>query len=215
MGLGSLALASLLNKDQAAAADRVKRPTFRPPHFASEAKRVIYLFMVGGPSPFELLVHNAKLDELHGKPVSEELIKNERFAFIKGTPNLSASSFRFARHGQSGAEISELWHHLASVSDDVAIVKSMHTDEFNHHPAQLMMHTGVGRLGRPSVGAWVTYGLGSASENLPGYVVLSAGAGASGGTSNWSNGFLPARFQGTALRPQGDRKCTRLNSSHW
>lgn len=206
VGLGSLALASLLNKDQAAAADRVKRPTFKPPHFASKAKRVIYLFMVGGPSQFELLDHKPKLDELHGKPVSEELIKNERFAFIKGTPNLSASSFRFARHGQSGAEISELLPHLASVSDDVAIVKSMHTDEFNHDPAMTFLNSGSTLPGRPAMGAWLSYGLGSETQSLPGFVVLASGKpdGPPVGFHHWTSGFLPTQHQGVRFRSAGD-----------
>lgn len=206
-GLGALALGSLLQTDRLLADPSDSRSPLPPqmPHFAPRAKHCIFVFLAGAPSQIDLLDPKPKLVELHGQPLPESLGAKARFAFISTkTARLKGSPRRFSRHGGCGTEFSDRLPHIATCADDIAVVRSMHTDEFNHHPAQLMMNCGVGRLGRPSVGAWLTYGLGSDSQNLPGYVVLSAGTGASGGTSNWSNGFLPATHRGVTFRNQGE-----------
>lgn len=207
--IGALGLASLLNRNSGAA--RQPAPRHRPlavrmPHFAPRAKRVICLFMLGGPSQFELLDHKPRLNALHGTPVPADLVRGDQFAFIKGTPNLAGSSFRFAQHGQSGAEISELLPHLSTVADDLAIVRSMHTEEFNHDPAVMFYNTGSAFTGRPALGAWLTYGLGSESEELPGFVVLASGEpeGPPVGFHHWTSGFLPTAHQGVRFRGDGD-----------
>jgi uncharacterized protein (DUF1501 family) len=200
-GMGTIALATLL-KDGLHAAESTET---RAPHFAPQAKRVIYLHMAGAPSQLELFDHKPLLQKLNGQPCPEELIKGERFAFIKGVPTMLGTPNKFARHGRCGAEVSELLPHLSKIVDDIAIVKSMHTDQFNHAPAQLMVHTGSQLQGRPSMGSWITYGLGSENADLPGFVVLtSGGVGPDGGTALWSNGFLPGEFQGTQFRTSGD-----------
>ncbi|MCL6504185.1 MAG: DUF1501 domain-containing protein, partial [Pirellulales bacterium] len=169
----------------------------RPPHFAPRAKRVIFLFMAGGPSQLELFDHKPKLRELDGQVVPPEYVKNKRFAFIKQDAKLLASRRKFARHGQSGAEISELLPHIASVADELAIVRSMVTEVFNHGPAKLFVNCGTPRFGAPSMGSWITYGIGSEAEDLPGFVVLQSGPrGPRGGAGLWSSGFLPTTFQG-------------------
>ena len=149
---------------------------------------------------------NPRLNALHGTPVPADLVRGDQFAFIKGTPNLAGSSFRFAQHGQSGAEISELLPHLATVADDLAIVRSMHTEEFNHDPAVMFYNTGSAFTGRPALGAWLTYGLGRDSEELPGFVVLASGEpeGPPVGFHHWTSGFLPTAHQGVRFRGDGD-----------
>ncbi len=137
-----------------------------------------------------------------------ELVKDQRYAFIQPDSALLAPRYKFARHGQSGAELSEMLPHLAKVVDDVAIVKSMHTDQFNHAPAQIFMNTGSPLPGRPCIGSWATYGLGSESDDLPGFVVLSSAGGLSGGSANWSSGFLPTSYQGVPFRSKGDPSLT-------
>ena len=207
VGLGAMALGSLLTESLfAASADgKALNPLgARPPHFAPRAKRVIYLHMVGAPSQLDLFDYKPELLKHDGKPCPDDFIKGKRFAFLRGHPNLSASKYRFDRHGQSGAEISELLPHLAKVADEIAMVKSVHTDEFNHAPAQLFLHTGFGRLGRPSLGSWVTYGLGSGNQDLPAYVVMLSGPLAGAGTSLWSPGFLPSVHQGVQFRSSGE-----------
>ena len=206
-GMGTIALASLLNEDLFAATPGGAMDALSPrqPHFPGKAKRIIYMHMAGAPSQLDLFDHKPKLVEFNGKDVPAELIKNERFAFIKGTPKCLASPHTFARHGKSGAEISSLLPHLATVVDDVCFIKSMHTDHFNHAPAQLFVHTGSQLQGRPSMGSWMTYGLGSANKDLPGFVVLtSGGVQPDGGPALWGNGFLPSVYQGTQFRSQGD-----------
>jgi hypothetical protein len=210
-GLGSLALASLLKRDLLAAdpepaAGPASDPTLpRPPHFAAKAKNVIYLHMAGAPSQLDLLDYKPKLVELDGQRVPESLIQGERFAFIKGVPRVLGTPHRFARHGRSGQEISEALPYLAGIADDVCIVRSMRTDQFNHAPAQLFAHTGSARPGRPSLGSWVSYGLGTEGRDLPGFVVLVSGRnGPDGGTSLWGSGFLPTVHQGVPLRSKGD-----------
>jgi hypothetical protein len=204
-GLGTLALASLLNENLFASpvVDDPLAP--RQPHFAARAKHIIYLHMAGSPSTLDLFDYKPKLIELNGKPCPESYIRGQQFAFIKGTPKLLGTPHRFAKHGQSGQEISNVLPHLATVADELAIVHSMHTDQFNHAPAQLFIHTGSPRLGRPSMGSWLSYGLGSENHDLPSFVVLTSGPVApDGGASLWGSGFLPTIHQGVQLRSQGD-----------
>jgi hypothetical protein len=204
-GLGTLALSSLLNPDLLAGAAPAESTSPRPPHFAPKARNVIYLHMAGAPSQLDLFDYKPKLQKYNGQKVPEEIIKNERFAFIKGVPNLLGTPHEFRRYGRSGQEISDALPHLATVADELCIVRSMRTDQFNHAPAQLFVHTGSARLGRPSMGAWVSYGLGSEARNLPGFVVLVSGKnGPDGGASLWGSGFLPTIHQGVQMRSQGD-----------
>jgi hypothetical protein len=204
-GLGTIALASLLNENLFAtpSADDPLAP--KNPHFPAKAKNVIYLHMAGAPSVLDLFDYKAKLNELNGKPCPESYIRGQQFAFIKGTPKLLGTPHRFAKYGQSGQEMSNIIPHLAKVADEIAIVRSMYTDQFNHAPAQLFVHTGSPRLGRPGMGAWVSYGLGTENRNLPSFVVLVSGTAApDGGASLWGSGFLPTIHQGVQLRSQGD-----------
>jgi hypothetical protein len=207
-GLGMLALGSLLNDDQLFAASEAASvdPLLpKAPHFAPKAKNCIFIFMEGAPSQLDLYDPKPKLNELNGQPLPESLTKNVRFAFIKKESAVLMGSPRtFARHGQCGMEFSDLLPHLASCADDLVQVRSMHTDQFNHHPAQLVLSCGRSTFGLPSMGAWLTYGLGSASRNLPGYVVLTAGRGTSAGTSLWQSGFLPSVYSGVLFRSEGD-----------
>jgi uncharacterized protein (DUF1501 family) len=207
VGLGSMALATLLKRDVfAAASDRSITSALAPkaPPFKAKAKRVIYLFQAGAPSQLDLFDFKPALVKYDGKPVPSEVVKDQRYAFIRPDAELFASKFKFAKHGQSGAELSEALPHLAGVADDIAIVKSMTTDAFNHAPGQILMNTGSTQFGRPSMGAWVTYGLGSESQDLPAFVVLSSAGGTSGGSGNWGCGFLPTVFQGVPFRRSGD-----------
>jgi len=204
-GVGALALGSMLHDDGLLATEPYNPMAVKPPHFDARTKSCIFIFLAGAPSQIDLYDPKPKLVELHGQPLPESMSENVRFAFISAkTARLKGSPRKFTRHGQCGMELSDRIPHLATCADDIALVRSMHTEEFNHHPGQLMMNSGVGRFGRPSVGSWVTYGLGSESSDLPGYVVLSAGVGSSGGTSNWTSGFLPTTYQGVAFRNQGD-----------
>jgi len=205
-GVGGLALASLLQQELAGAKVDPSNPLApKQGHFPATAKNCIFIFLAGAPSQIDLFDPKPKLVELHGKPLPKEMTENVRFAFIKKeTAVLAGSPRKFTPHGECGMELSDYLPHLGTCADDIALIRSMHTDEFNHHPAQLMMNTGVGRFGRPSIGAWLTYGLGSESENLPGYVVMTAGRGSSGGTSNWTSGFLPSTYQGVLFRTQGE-----------
>jgi hypothetical protein len=212
VGVGAIALNQLLAQSLCAASPSAG--TTRAPHFAPRAKRVIYLHMVGAPSQLDLFDHKPALAPLDGRPCPDDFIRGKRFAFIRGHPNIAASRFAFARHGQSGAELSSLLPHLAGVADEIAIVKSLHTDEFNHAPAQLMLHTGFGRPGRPSGGAWITYGLGSENSDLPAYVVLQSGPLAGAGTQLWSAGFLPSLHQGVQFRGSGEPVLFLENPPH-
>jgi hypothetical protein len=200
VSLGSVALASLLAQERAAAAVQGSDGaplSPQPPHFAAQAQRVIYLFMAGGPSHLELFDYKPKLQELDGQVVPPSYVENKRFAFIKNDARLLGTRRKFARHGQSGAELSELLPGLASIADDVCILKAMATDVFNHGPAKLFVNTGSARFGLPSMGSWVTYGIGSESRNLPGFVVLQSGPrGPRGGAPLWGSGFLPTSHQG-------------------
>jgi hypothetical protein len=205
--LGAMALDSLL-AEKLRADDSKQRLTdplaSKQPHFAPRAKHVIYLHMVGAPSQLDLFDHKPELVKHNGELCPKEFIEGKRFAFIRGHPSLLGTRFKFDRHGRSGAEISENLPHLAQVADELAIVKTLNTDEFNHGPAQLFLHTGFGRLGRPSLGSWVTYGLGTENQDLPAYVVMLTGAMAGAGSSLWSPGFLPSVYQGIQFRSSGD-----------
>jgi hypothetical protein len=205
LGVGSLALAALLD-DRLFAAPAGDPLAPKAPHFRAKAKHVIYLHMAGAPSTLDLFDYKPKLNELNGKPCPPSYIRGQQFAFIKsGQPKLLGSPHKFARHGQSGQEMSHILPYLATVADELCIVRSMHTDQFNHAPAQLFVHTGSPRLGRPGMGAWLSYGLGTENRNLPGFVVLVSGTAApDGGASLWGSGFLPTLHQGVQLRPQGD-----------
>ena len=206
VGLGSLALASLLKNDSLLFGSPTVANPFAPkiPHFAPKAKRVIYLFQAGAPSQLDLFDFKPTLVKYDGQPIPAEIVKDQRYAFIRPDADLLATKFKFSKHGKSGAELSETLPHLAEVVDDIAIVKSMTTDAFNHAPGQILMNTGSPIFGRPSMGSWVTYGLGSESQNLPGFVVLSSAGGTSGGAANWGCGFLPTVFQGVPFRRSGD-----------
>ncbi len=207
VGLGAIALQSLLGETQSvqAAPSLVNPLAPKAPHFAPKAKRVIFLFMAGAPSHLELFDNKPQLAKFNGTLPPPELLKGYRAAFINPNSTLLGPKFNFAKHGKSGAELSELLPHLATVVDDIAIVKSMVTDAFNHAPAQIFMNTGSQQFGRPSMGAWTTYGLGSESQDLPGFVVFSSGSkGPSGGSSNWGSGFLPTAHSGVLFRSGGD-----------
>ncbi|HEY6169494.1 MAG TPA: DUF1501 domain-containing protein [Verrucomicrobiae bacterium] len=205
IGFGALALNALLARDSVAAASVASAMSPRAPHFAPRARSVIFLHMVGGPSHVDSFDPKPALNKWDGQQVPEEFIKGIQFGFIKGRPALMGSPYKFARHGRCGMEVSEQLPHIASIADDITVVRSMVTDEFNHANAQLLLHNGFRRVGRPSMGSWVTYGLGSENQNLPGFVVLMAGNGmTNAGTALWSNGFLPSVHQGVMFRAQGD-----------
>ncbi len=206
LGLGALAMGTLaapaLHGGEGQGAPDPLAP--RAPPLPAKAKNVIFLFMAGAPSQVDMFDHKPKLNELNGQAIPDSFVKGERFAFIKGTPRLLGSPFAFARHGKSGQEFSEILPHLAGVADELAIVRSVHTDQFNHGPAQVLMNCGSALFGRPSMGAWTTYGLGSVNRNLPGFVVMLSGQNIpDGGTSCWSNGFLPSYYQGVQFRSTG------------
>ncbi|TAH34359.1 MAG: DUF1501 domain-containing protein [Planctomycetota bacterium] len=195
-GFGAMAFAALLARDLPA-----RLLAAPPPRRATKARHVIFLHMAGSPSQLDLFDPKPKLVQWSGKACPDEYLRNERFAFIKGTPKMLGSPYAFAPRGRSGQVISELLPRLHSIADDIAIVRSMRTTQFNHAPAQIFMNTGHERMGRPSMGAWVSYGIGSANQNLPGYVVLLSGRYApDGGASLWGSGFLPTGHQGVRLR---------------
>ncbi|MCH8822754.1 MAG: DUF1501 domain-containing protein [Planctomycetes bacterium] len=205
MGLGSIGLSSLLGSNTFGSNTQSDGDTNLLPHFAPRAKRIIYLHMAGSPPQQDLFDYKPLLNKLHGQTAPKELYDNIRFAFIKGDPTILGSPYNFARHGANGTWVSELLPNFASIVDDVTIVKSMHTDQFNHAPAQLFLYTGSPQLGRPSMGSWITYGLGSEADNLPGFVVLVSGNKTpSAGKSVWGSGFLPSVYQGVQCRSVGD-----------
>ena len=203
-GVGTLALASLLTEGQAAGETDANPLAVRPPMFPARAKRVIYLFMAGAPSQLDLFDRKPKLTELQGQPLPASVIGDQRYAFIKRDAKLLGSPRKWGRHGKAGVELSDALPHLAKVVDEIAVVKSMHTTAFNHAPAEILLMTGSEQFGRPAMGAWLTYGLGSSARDLPGYVVLSTGGGASGGAASWGSGFLPTIHQGVPFRGTGD-----------
>jgi Protein of unknown function (DUF1501) len=197
-GIGAMALSSLLDEGAIAQANRV-------PHYTAKAKKIIFLFMAGGPSQLDMFDPKPKLNQYDDQPIPEELVKGERFAFIKGTPLCLGSPFKFKRHGQSGAVLSELLPHLSKHADRIAIIRSMHTTQFNHAPAQIFINTGHQIIGRPSLGSWLMYGIGSENRDLPGFVVMLSGeADPDGGKALWGSGFLPTVYQGVEFRSKGD-----------
>jgi uncharacterized protein (DUF1501 family) len=215
VGVGKLALASLLCQSSLFAGSGLatsgasnapgKLPgTAKPTHFPAKAKHVIYLFMAGAPSQLDLFDYKPELTKYDGKPIPAEYTRDARYPFIEKNAALMSSRYEFAKHGKSGAEISEMLPHLATVVDDITIIKSIHTDQFNHAPAQIFLNTGSSQLGRPSMGAWISYGLGCETEDLPAFVVLTSGRGTSGGPANWGCGFLPTTHQGVHFRSAGD-----------
>ncbi len=206
IGLGAIALNTLLAPSVSRAAQpHAHSLAARTPHFPATAKNVIFLFMAGAPSHLELFDYKPQLEKFDGTLPPAELIKDYRAAFIDPHSTLLGPRFKFAKHGQCGAEMSELLPKMSEVADDIAIVKSMVTDAFNHAPAQMLMSTGSQQFGKPSIGAWTLYGLGSEAEDLPGFVVFSTGAkGPSGGDANWGSGFLPTVYQGVQFRTTGD-----------
>jgi hypothetical protein len=204
-GLGTIALAHLLaTEGRTAETPRSDPMAPKPAHFPGKAKNVIFLFMEGAPSQVDLFDPKPGLQKWHGTALPESMTKDLKLAFIKPTAKVMASPRVFTRHGQCGMELSDFLPHLATVADDICLVRSLVTDAFNHHPAQLMLMSGTMQFGRPSMGAWVTYGLGSESQSLPGFVVLSSGKGTSGGATNFTSGFLPSTYQGVPFRSSGD-----------
>ena len=201
-GLGSMALGSLMNFGQSDGLPKLNGHL--SPHFLPTAKRVIFLHMAGAPSQLELFDYKPALQKYDGKPCPTSLLEGKRFAFLQGTPNMMGPQASFQQYGQSGSWVSEHLPHFSKMVDEVSFLKAMHTDEFNHAPAQLFMQTGSPRLGRPSMGSWMIYGLGSENENLPGFVVLTSGGDPSAGKSAWGSGFLPSLHQGVQCRSQGD-----------
>jgi uncharacterized protein (DUF1501 family) len=211
VGVGKIALGMLLGESMrgaafSASATAEPEGSLAPkkPHFAPRATRVIHLFMAGAPSQLDLFDYKPELARLEGKPLPPSVIGGQRYAFIRSDAAVLGPRFKFARHGQSGAQLSEMLPYLARVVDDVCIVRSVHTDQFNHAPAQIFLNTGFSQPGRPSLGSWLVYGLGSESRDLPAFVVMSTGSGISGGAANWSSGFLPTVYTGVRLRNQGD-----------
>jgi hypothetical protein len=201
LSFGALALTELLRRECAAAPNPLAA---KAPHFAPRAKHVIYLHMIGAPSHLDLFDYKPELVSRNGQACPESFLKGRRFAFIGDAMNLAGSPFKFAKHGEHGQELSELLPNLASVADRIAIVRTLHTEEINHAPAQMFLHTGFGRGGRPSFGSWLSYGLGSQNDDLPAYVVMLSGPLGGAGTTLWSNGFLPSVYQGIQFRSSGD-----------
>lgn len=212
MGLGALAMGALLGCN-----DRSSSPAspvaFDPAHpmlpkappFPGRAKSVIYLHMAGAPSQLELFDYKPELMKMDGQDCPPSLLEGKRFAFIRGVPKMLGPQAKFAQHGQSGMWVSEYMPHLATIVDELGFLKAVTTDQFNHAPAQLLVHTGSPRLGRPSIGSWVTYGLGTENQDLPGFVVLTSGGKfPDAGKSVWGSGFLPSVYQGVQCRSEGD-----------
>lgn len=205
-GLGSLALGSLLQGSLAAAAGKPADPLSpRQPQFAARAKRVIYLHLTGSPPHLDLFDYKPELVKRNGEDCPDAYLKGKRFAFTSGVPKLLGTPRKFAQYGTGGVWLSDAIPHLHEVADELCVIRSMTTDQFNHAPAELLVYTGSPRPGRPSLGSWVTYGLGTENENLPGFVVLiSSGVQPNGGKNSYGNGFLPSVFQGVQCRSKGD-----------
>ena len=205
IGVGKIALASLLGESLHAGARAAAPSGTVPAHTGGKtAKRVIHLFMAGAPSQLDLFDYKPELAKLEGQSLPASVLKGQRLAFIRADAAVLGPRFKFAKHGQSGAELSEMLPHLAEIVDDICLIKSVRTTQFNHAPAQIFFNTGFAQPGRPSIGSWVTYGLGSESKDLPSFVVMSTGSGISGGTANWSSGFMPSIYAGVRFRNQGD-----------
>jgi len=211
-GLGALAMGSMMpgcsgrQQNTAERIERVLNPMApMPPHFPGKAKSVIYLHMAGAPSQLELFDYKPELIRLNDQLCPPSLLEGKTFAFIRGVPKMMGAQAKFQQRGESGAWISECLPHFASIADEVSFLKGVHTDQFNHGPAQLFVHTGSPRLGRPSMGSWVTYGLGTENSDLPGFVVLTSGGNTpDAGKSVWGSGFLPSVYQGVQCRSEGD-----------
>ncbi|WP_344976679.1 DUF1501 domain-containing protein [Compostibacter hankyongensis] len=212
-GLGAMALGSVFGgcnwlssgSSSASVADALNPLAPKPPHFPGRARSVIYLHMAGAPSQLELFDYKPELAKLNNQLCPQSLLEGKKFAFIRGVPKMLGPQAVFKQHGESGAWISNYLPHLATVADEVSFLKAVHTDQFNHGPAQLFVHTGNARLGRPSIGSWVTYGLGSENSDLPGFVVLTSGGKTpDAGKSVWGSGFLPSVYQGVQCRSKGD-----------
>ncbi|WP_394793560.1 DUF1501 domain-containing protein [Armatimonas sp.] len=207
VGVGKLALAGLLTGaplSPTRAAGSLLGERGRGIEGKPKAKHVIHLFMAGAPSQLDLFTYKPELVKLEGKPLPPSVYKDQRYAFIRADAAVLGPRFKFAKHGQCQMELSELLPHLGSIADDICLVQSVSTDQFNHAPAQIFWNTGNGQPGRPALGSWVVYGLGTGAKNLPDFVVMSTGAGISGGAANWSSGFLPTKYAGVRLRNSGD-----------
>jgi hypothetical protein len=202
--LASLTAGALAERQARAARPRDKPLAPQPPHFAPRAKRVIHLFMAGAPSQLDLFDYKPELARLEGKSLPPDVIRGQRYAFIRPDAAVLGPRYKFERHGQCGAELSEMLPHLAKVVDQICLIRSVKTDQFNHAPAQIFFNTGFSQPGRASLGSWVVYGLGAETEELPAYIVMSTGKGISGGAANWSSGFLPTVYAGVRLRNSGD-----------
>ncbi|MEM6843091.1 MAG: DUF1501 domain-containing protein [Bacteroidota bacterium] len=208
-GLGAVALQSLVGCGDSTSSKKntlnaIDTPGSLNSHFPGKAKNIIFLHMAGAPSQLELFDYKPVLNQLDGKDCPQSLLEGKKFAFIQGVPQMLGTQATFQQHGQSGAYVSDYLPHFSKMVDEVAFLKAVHTDEFNHAPAQLFMYTGSPRLGRPSMGSWITYGLGSHNQNLPGFVVLVSGSEPSAGKSVWGSGFLPTVYQGVQCRSEGD-----------
>lgn len=205
LGLGGLALSSLLGVNTVRGDGVINPLAPKKPHFEPKAKRVIYLHLTGSPPHLDLYDYKPELVKRTGQDCPEQFTKGKRFAFTSGTPKLLGTPRQFKQHGQGGVWLSDAIPHLHEVADEMCVIKSMFTEQFNHAPAELLLYTGSPRSGRPSMGAWVTYGLGSENENLPGFVVLiSSGVQPNGGKNSFGSGFLPSVYQGVQCRSKGD-----------
>ena len=208
-GIGAVALASMMRGQTLGADLPPPSPTDplapRMPQFAGKAKRVIYLHLTGSPPHLDLYDYKPELVKRNGQDCPDAFLKGKRFAFTSGVPKLLGTPRKFAQYGQGGVWLSDAIPHLHSVADELCVIRSMTTDQFNHAPAELLVYTGSPRPGRPSIGSWVTYGLGSENQNLPGFVVLiSSGVQPNGGRNSFGSGFLPSVYQGVQCRSKGD-----------
>ncbi len=204
--LGAIALQSLLGSQASGTLPDPARPLApHAPHFAPKAKRMIYLHMSGAPPHLDIFDYKPELVKRDGQNCPDQFLKGRRFAFTSGVPKLMGTPRTYAQHGQGGIWMSDALTNLPRIANEITVIKSLTTDEFNHAPAELLLYTGSARQGRPSMGTWATYGLGTENENLPGFVVLiSSGVQPSGGQSCWGNGFLPSVYQGVQCRSKGD-----------
>tara|TARA_Y100000758_G_C16058462_1_gene423879 strand:+ start:805 stop:2265 length:1461 start_codon:yes stop_codon:yes gene_type:complete len=213
-GLGAAGLASLLSDDGLLAADAENPLAPKSTHFEPRAKSCIFIFMAGAPSHLDLFDPKPRLNQLHGQPMPDEQLKDVRFAFIKkDSVRLMGSKRKFRPFGECGTEFSDYLPHIGSCADDLLLVRSLHSDQFNHHPGQLLMQCGRGTFGLPTMGSWINYGLGSETRDLPGYVVLTSGRGSSGGATLWQSGFLPSLYAGVRFRTSGEPVLNLSNPS--
>lgn len=206
LGLGGLAFSSVLGNGVMGSGGKLNSDVVPPrPHYKPRVKNIIYIHLAGAPSHLELFDYKPELEKLNGQECPPSLLEGKRFAFIRGVPRMLGPQGVFKQHGDSGAWISNYLPHLSTIADELTFLKGVTTDQFNHAPAQLLMHTGSARLGRPSMGSWVTYGLGTENENLPGFVVLTSGGNnPDAGKSVWGSGFLPSLYQGVQCRSDGN-----------